>query len=144
MNGDKFMLIFPNDIAEKLCAHAEAEYPRECCGILLGECDGERKNVRRIVETENAVGNNEKTAHFRIDPLAVAKAEQEPFGILGFYHSHPDCEAIPSNEDILHMIAGYSYPIISVRNGECSGVKSFERISQTSSDIKEETIIKEQ
>ena len=150
MSGDKFMLIFPNDIAEKLRAHAKAEYPRECCGILLGECDGGRKTVRGMIETENAVGDEHGTAHFRhfrhfrIDPLAVAKAEREPLEILGFYHSHPDCEAVPSNEDILHMIMGYSYPIVSVRNGECSDIKSYVRISQTSSEIKEEIIIKEQ
>ena len=141
MSGDKFMLILQSDISESLISHAEAEYPRECCGILLGECDGGRKTVRRIIKTENAVGGEHSTAHFRIDPLAVAKAEQEPFGILGFYHSHPDCEAIPSADDILHMIAGHSYLIISVRNGECSDMRSFERISQISEEIKEEIIL---
>lgn len=138
------MLIFPNDIAEKLRTHAEAEYPRECCGIMLGEYSGGQKTVRRIIETENTVGDDRETAHFRIDPLAVAKAEQEPLEILGFYHSHPDCEAIPSEEDVLHMIAGHSYLIISVRNGECADLRSFERISQTSNEIREEILKKEQ
>lgn len=132
------MLIFQSDISERLISHAQLEYPRECCGILLGECNDGRKTVRRIIETENAASG---TTHFRIDPLAVAKAEREPLEILGFYHSHPDCEAVPSNEDILHMIAGYSYPIITVRNGECSDIKSYVRISQTSEDIKEEIIL---
>ena len=134
------MLIFPDDISEKLRAHAEAEYPRECCGILLGECTNGPKTVRKVIQTENTASG---AAHFRIDPLAVAKAEREPFGILGFYHSHPDCEAVPSKEDILYMIEGYSYLIISVLNGECSDMRSFERISQTSEEIKEETIMKE-
>ena len=127
-----------------LVSHAEAEYPRECCGILLGECDGGRKTVRSIIETENAVSGEHSTAHFRIDPLAVAKAEREPFEILGFYHSHPDCEAIPSKEDILHMIEGYSYPIISVRNGKCVDISGFVRISQMSEEIGEEILKKEQ
>lgn len=144
MSGDKFMLILQSNISEMLCAHAQTEYPRECCGILLGERDGGRKTVRRIIETENAVGGEHGTAHFRIDPLAIAKAEREPFEILGFYHSHPDCEAIPSKEDILYMIEGYSYLIISVRNRECSGMRSFVRVSQTSEEIKEEILKKEQ
>ena len=138
------MLILQSNISEMLISHAEAEYPRECCGILLGESDGGRKTVRRIIKTENAVGDDRETAHFRIDPLAVAKAEREPFEILGFYHSHPDCEAIPSKEDILHMIEGYSYPIISVRNGKCADISSFARISQTSEEIREEILKKEQ
>ena len=135
------MLIFKSDISEMLISHAEAEYPRECCGILLGECRDGRKTVLKIIQTENAASG---AAHFRIDPLAVAKAEREPFEILGFYHSHPDCEAIPSKEDILHMIEGYSYPIISVRNGKCADISSFARISQTSEDIREEILKKEQ
>lgn len=134
------MLIFQSDISAILRTHAEAEYPRECCGILLGECKDGRKTVSKLVQTENTASN---AAHFRIDPLAVAKAEREPLEILGFYHSHPDCEAIPSADDILYMIAGYSYLIISVRYGECADMKSFERISQTSDEIKEETLIKE-
>lgn len=138
------MLILKSDISERLISHAEAEYPRECCGILLGECDGGRKTVRRIMETENTVGGEHGTSHFRIDPLAVAKAEREQLEILGFYHSHPDCEAIPSKEDILHMIEGYSYPIISVRNGKCADINSFARISQTSEEIREEILEKEQ
>ena len=138
------MLILQSDISEMLISHAEAEYPRECCGILLGECDGERKTVRRMIKTKNEVGDDRETAHFRIDPLAVAKAEREPLEILGFYHSHPDCEAIPSAEDVLHMIAGHSYLIISVRNGKCTDMRVFERISQTSDEIKEEILKKEQ
>ena len=145
MSGDKFMLIFQSDISEMLRTHAEAEYPRECCGILLGECKVGRKTVSKLVQTENTASNTAHFRHFQINPLAVAKAEQEhePLEILGFYHSHPDCEAVPSKEDILYMIEGYSYPIISVYNGECSDIKSYVRISQTSDEIKEETLIKE-
>ena len=135
------MLILKSDISEMLISHAKAEYPRECCGILLGECTNGRKTVSKLIQTENTANG---TAHFQIDPLAVAKAEQGPFEILGFYHSHPDCEAIPSAEDVLHMIAGHSYLIISVRNGECSDMRSFERISQISDEIKEEILKKEQ
>ena len=137
------MLIFQSDISEMLISHAEAEYPRECCGILLGECMGGRKTVSKVIQTENTAGGSAHFRHFLIDPLAVAKAERGPLEILGFYHSHPDCEAIPSKEDILYMIENYSYPIISVCDGKCSDIRSYERISQTSDEIKEETLIKE-
>lgn len=137
------MLILTGFAVEKLCAHARAVYPRECCGIILGECNDGRKTARRIIPTENAVSDTQNTAHFRIDPLEILNAERETLEILGFYHSHPDHEAIPSKEDILHMISGYSYLIISVRNGECADIRSFERILQTSADINEEILIKE-
>lgn len=135
------MLILQSDIARTLVSHAQSEYPRECCGILLGEYANGRKTVSKLIPTENTSGS---AAHFRIDPLAILKAEREPLEILGFYHSHPDCEAIPSQEDILYMIEGYSYLIISVYDGKCSDIRSFERISQTSDEIKEEIFKKEQ
>ena len=143
MSGDKFMLMLQSNISEMLISHAEAEYPRECCGILLGECKDGRKTVLKIIQTENTASGAAHFRHFLINPLAVAKAEREPLEILGFYHSHPDCEAIPSKEDILHMIEGYSYPIISVRNGKCADISSFVRISQTSEEIREEILKKE-
>lgn len=69
-------------------------------------------------------------------------AEEEGFEIVGFYHSHPDYEAVVSKADKLYMIEGYSYPVISVKNGKCVKVKSFEKTAQTDTDVKEETLPK--
>ena len=138
------MLFIQNEIAKKLRSHAKSEYPRECCGIILGKRTEERKTAEKIIQTENISGSRR---YFQIDPIAVLKAElsaeQEQLEITGFYHSHPDCKAIPSEQDITGMIAGYSYLIISVRDGECADMRSFERISQTGLDRKEEMLIKE-
>ena len=138
------MLIIQNEIAKKLRSHAKSEYPRECCGIILGKRTGEQKTAEKTIPTENISGGERQ---FKIDPLAVLRAElsaeQEQLEITGFYHSHPNCEAVPSEHDTANMIAGYSYLIISVQDGECTDMRSFERISQTDLDIKEEMLIKE-
>ena len=141
------MLFIQNEIAKKLRSHAKSEYPRECCGIILGKRTEEQKTAEKIIQTENTANVVSCERYFQIDPLAVLKAElsaeQEQLEITGFYHSHPDCKAIPSEQDITGMIAGYSYLIISVQSGECADMRSFERISQTGLDIKEEMLIKE-
>ena len=138
------MLIIQNEIAKKLCSHAKSEYPCECCGIILGKRTENRKTAEKVIPTENMADSEHQ---FQIDPLAVLKAElwleREQLEITGFYHSHPDCEAVPSEQDISSMIAGYSYLIISVQGGECADIRSFERISQTDLDVKEEILIKE-
>lgn len=138
------MLFIQNEIAKKLRSHAKSEYPRECCGIILGKRTEKQKTAEKIIQTENISGSRR---YFQIDPLAVLKtelsAEQEQLEITGFYHSHPDCKAVPSEQDIASMIAGYSYLIISVQGGEYADMRSFERISQTGLDIKEEMLIKE-
>ena len=141
------MLIFKDNTFETLCLQAEASYPKECCGILLGQQENEQRIVHRIASVENAVVEELSVAHFRIDPLAIyrveATAEQDGLEIVGFYHSHPDCSAVPSEEDIQHMIVGFSYPILSLQNGVCVSVKSFEKILQTDTQVQEEILIKE-
>lgn len=142
------MLIFKDNTFETLCLQAEATYPKECCGILLGQQENEQRIVYRIASVKNAVAEELSAAHFLIDPLAVYRAEaaseQDGLKIVGFYHSHPDCDAVPSEEDIQHIIAGFSYPIISLQNGVCITVRSFEKILQTDTHVQEEILIKEQ
>jgi proteasome lid subunit RPN8/RPN11 len=46
--------------------------------------------------------------------------------IIGFYHSHPDCAAEPSDYDTRHALPVYSYVIVSVRKGKVADCKSWE------------------
>lgn len=141
------MLVFQDDVMQKIYFHAQSEYPRECCGILLGrQLDG-RRVADRMIPVRNMADERQSGVHFLINPLEIVKvellAEREKREIVGFYHSHPDYDAAASKEDILHMIAGYSYPIISVKNGICVRLNSFEKLKQADHDAKEEIWIKE-
>lgn len=139
------MLIIQKDILSRLCSHAETEYPKECCGILLGKRLKKSRIAYKVVSAGNETEESQSTTHFTINPLALFKieqaAEKENLEIVGFYHSHPDCEAVASKEDICHMMAGYSYPIISVRNGICVTVRSFEKVTPTDQDAVEEKMM---
>lgn len=132
------MLILRDDAMKKICSHAQMEYPKECCGIMLGKRFGEQRFTYRIIPTRNILDESQNTKHFMMDSLEIVKAEllaeKENLEIVGFYHSHPDQEAIASKEDMLYMIAGYSYPIISVKNGTSVSVNSY-------ADAKEENIL---
>jgi proteasome lid subunit RPN8/RPN11 len=44
-------------------------------------------------------------------------ATKENLEIIGFYHSHPDCEACLSQEDQKYVMPEMSYPVISVSHG---------------------------
>lgn len=141
------MLVFRNDTIEKICFHAQSEYPRECCGILLGKNRAGERIAYMAIPTRNMVNERKNVTHFLINPLEIVKAElfaeQKGFEIVGFYHSHPDYESVVSEADKLYMIEGYSYPIISVKNRKCIKIKSFEKVSQTDKDVKEEIVVKE-
>ncbi|MBQ8509720.1 MAG: M67 family metallopeptidase [Clostridia bacterium] len=141
------MLIFQNNTLEMLCSHARAEYPEECCGILLGKRENGQRSVCSVIQTHNAAVEKQNKVHFLIDPLEALRAEiaaeQEQLEVVGFYHSHPDYDASASDEDLLHMIPGYSYPIISIKNDECVSMRCFEKLLQADTDAHEEILIKE-
>lgn len=126
---------------QTICTHAERTYPEECCGIMLGKIDDEGKTVVEVWETLNAwesekwaefpasggVRGKERT--FAIAPLDIIKAQKaardRQLQIIGFYHSHPDHPAIPSEMDRAIAWAVYSYIIVSVSEGKAGKLRSW-------------------
>lgn len=102
-------------------AHGQQTYPEECCGLILGRVDDD--NSRHIAELLPLQNRNTDSRHnrFLIEPEEIRKAEKRAretgLDLLGFYHSHPDCEARPSQFDLDHAWPWYSYIIVSVRQG---------------------------
>src|SRR5260221_14424701 len=98
-------------LSPELHRHIEQEgaaaFPNECCGILIGkdlkDARGELRLVRKLVEGKNAFEADEQYHRFSIDPRAQLKAEREAAAegltVLGFYHSHPNHPARPSDYD---------------------------------------------
>lgn len=132
------MLILNKKTTDKLFSHARSEYPKECCGILLGRRLGEQRIASAAIPTRNMA--DEAQTQFLINPLEIVRAEKtaelQNLEVVGFYHSHPDYEAIVSQAGVLHMIAGYSYLIISVKNGIHIRAHSFEKQIHRDMDAK--------
>jgi proteasome lid subunit RPN8/RPN11 len=103
---------------KQIYTHGGETYPRECFGFLVGrpEAGG---TVRRVVRGTNL--NAERNDRFEMDPkefLQVDRAaEDEGFEIIGYYHSHPDWPAIPSQTDISSEVEGACYLIVSIHEG---------------------------
>ena len=53
-------------------------------------------------------------------------ARERKLHVVGFYHSHPDCPAVPSQYDLDHAWPTYSYIIVSVREGQAEDLLSWE------------------
>lgn len=112
--------------ARQIEREAQAAYPDECCGILYGRDLRSSSTVRRVVGRIESVGNefdeSERRRRFLITPDVMMRAQTEADRrgeeILGFYHSHPDAPAKPSEFDREHAWGFYSYVIISLAKGE--------------------------
>ena len=127
-------LILPPAVRERIEKEGAAAYPNECCGILVGR---DTKNgpavAQRIVDRlepgDNVFAADEQYHRFSIDPRAQLRAEKaaEAEGklVLGYYHSHPDHPARPSEYDREHAWPFYSYVIVAVEKGKPADMTSW-------------------
>ncbi len=125
------MLVLTDEQEATIRAHGEADYPYECCGLLLGvfESDG-RKATRAVFPISNAREESAKRNRFLITPQELMRGERyarrHGLEVIGFYHSHPDHPAVPSGYDLDHALPVYSYVIVSVTQGRAGDVLSWE------------------
>lgn len=122
-------------IAEKQLAeireHGIRDYPYECCGLLLGSFGPEGKLVTETFPISNAREESAKRNRFLITPEELMKGEryarQHDLEVVGFYHSHPDSPAVPSQYDLEHAWPTYSYIIVSTSAGRADDLFSWEQ-----------------
>ena len=100
---------------------AEGSHPHECCGVLGGRLSNGRKEVLEVIPALNERSDSPRNRYL-IAPDFHRRTDADLKGqgleILGFFHSHPDCPAIPSEFDRDHAWPWYSYAIVSVDKEE--------------------------
>ncbi len=131
---------------EVMIAHAEATFPNECCGAMLGEVDGETKTVKAALALENS-WNGPQAQRYELRPEDLLNADREArrreMDLIGIFHSHPDCEAYFSETDLKNSCPWYSFVVLSVRAGRFDHANSFlPNAEQTRAD-KEELMVPE-
>ena len=140
------MLVLTTEQEAAIRAHGEADYPYECCGLLLGTfaADG-RKTTVEVMPISNAREESAKRNRFLITPQELMRGEcyarSRQLDIIGFYHSHPDHPAVPSGYDLDHALPVYSYVIVSVAQGRAGEVQSWE-LEADRSRFNPESIVK--
>ncbi len=128
----------------QIVAHAEREYPFECCGFIIG--DDEHEEVRPIRNIQNlkyaedpARYERDARTAFLMEPrdhLAVMQEiDRRRLALKAVYHSHPDHDAYFSATDRAQACTfdpaepdypGTSYIVLSVRNGSYARAAVFE------------------
>ena len=100
-------------VDEAIRAHGQATYPHECCGALLGRDN----HVSDIVALPNTTEEGPRR-RFLVRPSDYREAERRASELgaelLGFYHSHPDHPARPSQYDLDHAWPTFAYIIVAV------------------------------
>jgi proteasome lid subunit RPN8/RPN11 len=103
-------------VATAIRRHGEETFPHECCGAMIGVED----RVTAVVALPNTTEEGPRR-RFLVRPsdyqLAEKRAGELGGALLGFYHSHPDHPARPSQFDLDHAWPTFAYVIVSVMSG---------------------------
>ena len=103
-------------VDEAIRAHGDETYPHECCGALIGRGGV----VAEILALPNTTEEGPRR-RFLVRPSDYREAERRATELgaelLGFYHSHPDHPARPSQYDLDHAWPNFAYIIVAVAAG---------------------------
>jgi proteasome lid subunit RPN8/RPN11 len=139
------MLLLPKNMEQKLRAHGAKDYPNECCGAMLGTETSVGRAVRALYPLTNRRDDSPRN-RFSITPEDFRAAEREAsergLDLLGWYHSHPDHPAQPSEFDREHAWPWYSYVIVSVEAGTARDLTSW-RLDDDRSKFQPEPVMRD-
>jgi proteasome lid subunit RPN8/RPN11 len=146
--SDGLKLRMSATVAGRIRQHGVETYPHECCGALLGResnTNEQPPGPREIVDLFPLINRREDSPRnrFSLEPLDVVEADRAAqargLELVGWYHSHPDHPAQPSEYDREHAWPWYSYIIVSVQEGVSAAMTSW-RLQEDRAAYTEETI----
>ena len=121
-------------------------YPNECCGIMFGRDVGGKRLVDRLMPVPNDFETGEQYHRFSISPKLLMQAEQNASEngdlVLGFYHSHPDHPARPSEYDRQYGWPFYSYIIVAIEKRVPAELTSWV-LNETTEQFEQQLVQKE-
>ena len=150
---NEYTLKLSTEIAAQIRNHGVETYPHECCGALLGRdadtteaaSSAATQLAREILALFPLVNRRDDSPRnrFSVTSEDVHDAEKAARGkgldVIGWYHSHPDHPARPSEYDRDHAWPWYSYIIVSVASGQAGDMTSW-RLRDDRTDFAPEEI----
>ena len=106
------------DLQRAIFDQMEASYPNEGGGFLLGSAQDGIVTVQDFMQVENTFAAEEQYHRYAMRPQDWMRLEDEAdergLSLIGYYHSHPDSPAIPSEYDREYALPNFVYVITSV------------------------------
>jgi proteasome lid subunit RPN8/RPN11 len=124
-------LALSDDQLDRIKRHGQSTYPEEGGGLLLGRFDDGRAIVEDIRVLPNTWEVDAERRRRYLIPGDVMLREQRAadardLDVVGYFHSHPDHPAVPSEFDLNHALPNWSYVIVSVRRGRADDVRAWQ------------------
>ena len=126
-------------IAGAIRRHGVETYPNECCGALIG-ADGVIEHVAPLPNTTEEGARRRflvRPSDYKLVEEEAKRLNQE---LLGFYHSHPDHPARPSQYDLDHAFPFFWYVIVSIQQAKPENMTVW-RLADDRSQFREESLV---
>lgn len=137
-------IIFEKTHLTDIQQHGEAAHPHECCGFLFGRVEDDRYIVQQTLRAQNQRRDSPHN-RYQISPAEYLRAErlaaEAGLEIIGFYHSHPDHPARPSQFDLENAWPGLVYVIVGVNQGRADKTTAWELTDDRSQFLPKEILI---
>ncbi|NJL93921.1 MAG: M67 family metallopeptidase [Anaerolineae bacterium] len=114
-------LVISAPLQAQIVAHLEASYPNEGGGFLVGKQEAGQSILSEVRPVANRFATEEQYHRYLMEEGAFLAAEDDAdargLDLLGYFHSHPNAPAVPSDFDRVHALPNFLYLILSVVEG---------------------------
>lgn len=132
-------------LQQQIFRQMEASFPNEGGGFLLGYAQDDDVTVQDVIEVENVFDTEEQYHRYAMTPQnwmqIEDQADERGMTLVGYYHSHPNAPAIPSEYDREHALPHFAYVITSVRDGEAVDMRGWKLKDDRSAFDADELIV---
>ena len=138
LNGGESIVkaVLSGGLRPEIYAQLEATYPDEGGGFLLGRAAGDAITIVEIMQVANVFAAEERHHRYAMAPRDWLRLEDEAeargLSLVGYYHSHPDSAAIPSEYDREHALPNFLYLIASVMMGRAVDLRGWRLLADRS------------
>ncbi len=123
------VVTIPSGLRARIFEQLQQAYPNEGGGFLLGVQQEDSLRIRDIHPVVNVFAAEEQYHRYAMTPADWMNLEDEAdakgLSLVGYYHSHPDHPAIPSEYDRDHALPNFSYLIASVQRGQAADFRGW-------------------
>jgi [CysO sulfur-carrier protein]-S-L-cysteine hydrolase len=128
------VLRLPEDMATELIDHAQAEYPKEACGIIGGP-PGTASKLYRLRNVDP-----DPVMRYNADPKELKHVTDDIYDndwdVVAIYHSHTHSPAFPSPTDVDRAFyPEASYVLVSLMDRSKPDLRAFRIIEGTITEI---------
>ena len=114
-------------LRSRIFEQMEDTYPNEGGGFLLGELEDNCAVILDIIQVDNVFEEEEQYHRYAMTPQDWMRLEDEAddrgLMLVGYYHSHPDSPAVPSEYDREHALPNFLYIITAVEMGRATDMR---------------------